>query len=67
MKLGSRTQSGHGLALCGRHFKNNTTYLKKKKSKENPLSTDLYYSKCHPEPTFSFSEGKITKPNKHKE
>lgn len=34
MKLGSRTQSGHGLALCGRHFKNNTTYLKKKKAKK---------------------------------
>lgn len=62
MKLDSHTQSGHGLALGGRHFKNNKTSLKKKKkdkSKENPSSTDLHYSKCHPEPhTLSFSKGK---------
>lgn len=63
MKLGSHTQSGHGLALCGSHFKNNKTFFKKKdKSKENPPSTDLHYSKCHPEPhPFIFKRKKITK------
>lgn len=60
MKLGSCTQSGHGLALGGRHFKNNKT-SKKKKSKENPPSTDLHYSKCHPEPHPFIFKMKITK------
>lgn len=30
MKLGSCTQSGHGLALGGRHFKNKISLKKKK-------------------------------------
>lgn len=66
MKLGSCTQSGHGLALGGRHFKNNKT-SKKKKSKDNPPSTDLHYSKCHPEPhPFIFKMKKNYKNSKHK-
>lgn len=62
MKSGSCTQSGHGLALGGRHFEKNKTSFKNKtedKSKENPLIY-INYSKCHPEP-HPFIKRKITK------
>lgn len=64
MKLGSCTQSGHGLALGGRHFENNNFFWKqnqtKDKSKENPLIY-INYSQCHPEPHPFIFKGKLQK------
>lgn len=66
IKLGSRTQSGHGLALGGRHFKNNKTSKKKiiKQAKVKKIYLPLIYiiQSAILNHTLSSSKGKkITK------
>lgn len=68
MKLGSCTQSGHGLALGGRHFKNNKT-SKKKKKKVKTIHLPLIYiiQSAILNHTLSFSKWKKNyKNSKHK-
>lgn len=70
MKLDSHTQSGHGLALGGRHFKNNKTSLKKKKkTKVKKIHLPLIYiiqSAILNHTPFHFQKEKNYKNSEHK-